>query len=1508
MNNEGNDNTLSYSSDRVFLSSPLKNETVKWDSTVIPSVLSHDANREYSNITDLDTITVPSHYPVKKTEMIFKNISVSNISLTVESYSSYFAASNPSVHMQYFQEIKIPGGCYLPWVSLYIQYINWVTAPLPWNVTVYNATGDLFTHRATPQAEVAGIRKPFAPTDDRFGMTDNRRYLSHWENISLPHVLLNTSNTYFHDGYYHFFVSVIMPILNTENHFWFYAFDNDGLGVDYGSAFAALSFLGSELGLSTDQYIQIDQQEIEGIDFTLITKLVPVNNTPTPSSIGLDVNGAPVQDIGNGTGSFESFDTLIPDAGIVEYKIKSDWSDLSPGSLKYDLELNYTFQEDIKPAIDLGLEQSNSTVQWSVYYNIKSGQTSGNNFVTLTATLPLSWTNIRFYNITNGSQVAAPFSTQVSPTGKYRVFSASNVSKGDWKLIAKSSILVGDIQVALLNGSIDINDFFIGNLSVTDGPNGKNMSFRSDHEGGLSSMSVIGGHANSTLKSSVLQQDNRSILYYNYSTEDYEDLTAKANNSQYLVNTTLSDEFELYLNLPEGFLEKNIKELSLILDQGFFNSSWWFGFIGNASMPENPNYWINESLTNEEATDRLISYDRKIITLNYSYNQVENRYSDMFFNFTATASFSQNLIDINSIYEVSLEVASNFSKHENNQSLFVKNQSSGTFIKLNSTLVVPAILNDTYLYWNSSLESSITNITQFINPANNTLEFMVRTENTTEVNLSKTSHVYHIDVATLKFNYHNSFSNFSMLVYNWTSGNYSSTKIEINSTAQSTIVYLDQVFSNVSEIFNESSNSVLVKFEGNSVIPLLNLIWWNLDRIMLNLTFTYFVRCSWNQSIYSSDLDLVYSTVNKTLFESVNNNLSVNWTLKDFISKPGSYKFQLFWDNGTHVMIDSINFTILPFPITLAISEGADFNNVTGKWRIKPEYAPYVNDTSKSIIIYIEDAIFNNPVSGGSVTFNWTGPAINVTDLYIENQNSSIYAGRYKIQFNTTGLSETKLNPIELNITFSKSDYIDSSILLLIDIRPLPVSIVPSGPTLTMYENESISTTLSVLDSFHQLPLQQSLVTWHLKENESLGGSMTYLLFGVYQGEIDLHGKGLSPGNYTVVINVTGENIETITNEISLIVLPKVSVLLDIIDPPGISKMVSGDLFSIGAKLSLENGSVLSNQSLVFEITFTDRDNRVNHETHVISTNSEGIARFSMQIPDSWISFSYAVMFEETGPEFNSNQTEVSRSISVMNKIEYIGSILMDNIYYILIAIALIVLVSVARYNIKKKKERIWKEDADKIRDIVKIQHLLVIMKNSGACVVNRSYSPVKLDADLIAGFLQAIATFGKEVGPKSVNKKDVANGMIFDYQNFKILVQDGNNVRVALILDGIPTDNLKRNVKQFIDAFESRYKLDAWKGNLEIFRNVDILIENAFEITLIYPLIINPSIQKREIKSSLGKALYEVALAVQKEKQAFYLSTLLNYAQAGRKESQNQVLSEIYHLKKQKVFQIYHA
>jgi hypothetical protein len=551
----------------------------------------------------------------------------------------------------------------------------------------------------------------------------------------------------------------------------------------------------------------------------------------------------------------------------------------------------------------------------------------------------------------------------------------------------------------------------------------------------------------------------------------------------------------------------------------------------------------------------------------------------------------------------------------------------------------------------------------------------MRTFNDTTISLgSGVKHHFFADQAVLNFTYSNTFKNFDIQVHNWTAGDYEPTVMKFNATAGkgTTVVSLGDAFANnFTGLIDPATGKVRIRIGAVATTPLVNTIWWDIDRLMLNITYTSYVRCSWNQTVYKSAGGVSYEIQNETLYDSPNNNFTVSIPVLSVLDYYDDYNYTITWTNGTDVMYYQDDFSINRFSTILSLTSG-----------IEGEY-----------------------VVAGSVV------------------------------------------QVQVKLTYASN------------------------------------------------------------------------------------GSGVSDQPVSVVVNLnTGGN-----------------------------------------------------------------------ETFNGFTNAQGVASVGIRCEDSWDSFTYEVDYSPSDPRFRPSAIPASRSIPVYNDLEFIGYIFTSYWYIIVPAIALVLVGAIAKRTGDAKKKRIWKADASKIRDVVKIQHLMVIMKSSGACVVNRAYSQMQLDGDLISGFLHAIATFGKEVGgDRGAPKKESGESIVFDYQDFKILLQEGAQVRLALILNGPPTDGLKDRSKQFIAAFEGTYDLQNWRGNLDIFSGIDSFIEQAFEITLIYPLVVNPKMAKKDIKSGLGKALYEVGEAVQKEKQAFYLATLLTYAQAGRKESQDQVLGEIYQLKKQ--------
>ncbi|MFX0008646.1 MAG: hypothetical protein ACFFAV_18200, partial [Candidatus Hermodarchaeota archaeon] len=128
----------------------------------------------------------------------------------------------------------------------------------------------------------------------------------------------------------------------------------------------------------------------------------------------------------------------------------------------------------------------------------------------------------------------------------------------------------------------------------------------------------------------------------------------------------------------------------------------------------------------------------------------------------------------------------------------------------------------------------------------------------------------------------------------------------------------------------------------------------------------------------------------------------------------------------------------------------------------------------------------------------------------------------------------------------------------------------------------------------------------------------------------------------------------------------------------------------------------------------------------------------------------------------------------------------------------------------------------------------------------------------------------------------------------------DGNYVRVALILEGTPSEKLRENQRLFTEDFEKKFgsQIKDFTGDLTPFKITDDLIEKHFNITLVYPLQLGKHYGVIKFKG-LEKTLIEVAEQIQKERKFFFISSLLNYALAGRKASRDEIISTIIDLKR---------
>ncbi|MFX1277213.1 MAG: hypothetical protein ACFFBP_18210 [Promethearchaeota archaeon] len=352
----------------------------------------------------------------------------------------------------------------------------------------------------------------------------------------------------------------------------------------------------------------------------------------------------------------------------------------------------------------------------------------------------------------------------------------------------------------------------------------------------------------------------------------------------------------------------------------------------------------------------------------------------------------------------------------------------------------------------------------------------------------------------------------------------------------------------------------------------------------------------------------------------------------------------------------------------------------------------------------------------------------------------------------------------------------------------------------------------------------------------------------------------------------------------------KYEVDIDFIDDLDTQYMIGTQHFTVEVTDGL--GNPLSDLDITFELL--DADEKVLDEDSA-TTDSDGEATGTLEFDEVGDTFTIRVAYEEAG--IYASEDIESDEFRIVDEF----TLFMDNFLfllpYILIGLAALFTFIALRHRRLIRLREFWAEEAMVLEDLLKISYIMVIHKDAGLTLYSKQIS-MELDSDLIGGFITAISQFRSEI-KKPVDEFGISKGFEMDYHDFKIDMVDGKNIRTALILEGIPSEQLKENQNEFTNSFEAKFGslFVDFTGDITPFKETDDLVEKFFNISLMYPLQLGSDWKFAKL-NKLESALLEVAEQMQKERNHFFISSLLNYGIAGRKESKNQIISTIIGLK----------
>jgi hypothetical protein len=226
---------------------------------------------------------------------------------------------------------------------------------------------------------------------------------------------------------------------------------------------------------------------------------------------------------------------------------------------------------------------------------------------------------------------------------------------------------------------------------------------------------------------------------------------------------------------------------------------------------------------------------------------------------------------------------------------------------------------------------------------------------------------------------------------------------------------------------------------------------------------------------------------------------------------------------------------------------------------------------------------------------------------------------------------------------------------------------------------------------------------------------------------------------------------------------------------------------------------------------------------------------------------------------------------------------------------------------IQKERELIWQ----KFLDLLNIKHIIIMDKESGLSLLNYPVSEVDVNIELLSGFIQANITFSESNKSLRLESANLIRNPFYElqYKDFTILLKNGKYVRICLILDHKPSDQMRLRVEFFLQEFEDRFKERLIKFQETGAFSQDKIIEfiiSSFDISLVFPMTLAHAIPPEELENMndniIQKAFFNLAKEYLSSKSFFYINTLLNKVKRIVNLNANILLYEIYKLFEKKI------
>jgi DNA helicase HerA-like ATPase len=150
--------------------------------------------------------------------------------------------------------------------------------------------------------------------------------------------------------------------------------------------------------------------------------------------------------------------------------------------------------------------------------------------------------------------------------------------------------------------------------------------------------------------------------------------------------------------------------------------------------------------------------------------------------------------------------------------------------------------------------------------------------------------------------------------------------------------------------------------------------------------------------------------------------------------------------------------------------------------------------------------------------------------------------------------------------------------------------------------------------------------------------------------------------------------------------------------------------------------------------------------------------------------------------------------------------------------------------------------DQKDLTNLLSFEHILILHKNTGICLFGFSTTILRIDPQLVSGFLTAISSLFSELKDEMVKNRTIIREFTEEIADraFHIITVEGKYSVTAIILDRPPKfkSRLKSRMREFVYSFEDRFEelLERFLGELDPFMGAISLLDYYLGLSLLGP------------------------------------------------------------------------